>query len=120
MLTGIEPLRRARLGDRLQVTVRARRALTELLRTAGPHHLVLTWPAGVALLPAGLHRPSGHEAIVGHLARCPIYVDLRQVATWPTRQAVLDVTSPRVRPGRRPCFVLHDVDRRPGYLARPA
>ena len=120
MLTETEPLRRGLLADRLRVTVRARRALADLLRTAGPHHLVVTWPAGVALLPAELHRPSGHAAIVGHLARCPIYVDLRQVAIWPQRQAVLDVTSARVRPGRRPCFVLHDVDRRPGPLARPA
>jgi len=112
-------MRRARLGDRLQVTVRARRALADLLGTAGPHHLVVTWPAGVALLPAEFHRPGGHEAIVGHLARCPIYVDLRQVALWPERQAVLDVSSERRRPGRRPFFVLHDTDRRPGCIARP-
>ena len=120
MLSETQPLRRGRLGDRLRITARARRALAEHFRAAGPHHLVLTWPAGVALLPAELHRPNGHEAIVGHLARCPIYVDLRQVATWPKRRAVLDVASPRIRPGRRPCFVLHDVDRRPEYLAQPA
>ena len=120
MLAETQPLPRTRLGDRLRVTARARRALAELLCTTGPHHLVLTWPAGVAVLPAEVHHPSGHEAIVGHLARCPIFVDLRQVATWPERQAVLDVTTPRVRPGRRPCFVLHDADRHPSFVARTA
>lgn len=108
MLAGAQPLPRSRLGDRLQVTIRARRTISDLSRAHGRQHLVLTWPAGVALLPAGLHRPGGHEAIVGHLAQCPIYVDLRQVALWPDRQVVLDLAAPRTRPGRRPLFVLHD------------
>lgn len=108
MLPQAEPLQRARLGERLRVTVRARRALADLCREQGRQHLVLTWPAGVALLPAALHRPGVHEVIVGHLAQCPIYVDLRQVALWPDRQMLLDVVSRRVRLGARPCFVLHD------------
>lgn len=109
MSTQAKPLRRARLGERLHVTVRARRALADLSRHHGRQHLVLTWPAGVAVLPAGLHRPAPHEAIVGHLAQCPIFVDLRQVSLWPERRVLLDVAmSRRRRPGARPCFLLTD------------
>ena len=108
MLPQAEPLRRTRLGDRLLVTVRARRAVADLSRDRGLQHLVVTWPAGVALLPATLHRPGVHDAIVGHLAQCPIYVDLRQIALWPQRRVLLDITARRVRLGARPCFVLHD------------
>lgn len=117
MLTDALPLRRVRLGTRLHITVRARRAVADLARATGHQHLVLSWPAGAALLPAALHRPSEHEAIVGHIAQCPIYLDLRQFAIWPDRQAVLDVTSRRLRDGSRPCFVLHDVARNPQLLA---
>ena len=106
MLTPPRPLKRARLDNRLQVTVQARRAIADLSRTQGRQHVVVTWPAGAALLPEHVHEPAPHEAIVGHLAQCPIYVDLRQVAVWPNRWMVLDVTPERRWRGARPCFVL--------------
>ncbi len=107
MLSSPKPLKRARLDNRLQVTVQARRALADLTRDQGRQHVVVTWPAGAALLPAHVHEPAPHEAIVGHLAQCPIYIDLRQVAMWPNRSMLLDVTRTERRwHGARPCFVL--------------
>ena len=98
---------RSRLGDRLLVTMRARAALRKHVRATGPQHLVVTWPAGVTSVPAPVHEPGPHEVIVGHVARCPIYADLRQLALFRQRRQVLDLPLPPRAP-RRPVFRLVD------------
>jgi hypothetical protein len=119
MVNPPQPLKRGRLDNRLQVTVQARRAISDLTRDQGRQHVVVTWPAGAALLPEHVHEPAPHEAIVGHLAQCPIYVDLRQVSMWPNRSMLLDVTRTGRRwRGARPCFVLVENERNP--VARAA
>jgi uncharacterized protein (DUF779 family) len=79
---------------RLLVTVRARRALRDLVAASGPQHVIVCWPAGATTLPATMHLVGPHEAVVGHVAGCPIYVDLRQVCLFRNRQALLDVPEP--------------------------
>ena len=54
-------------------------------------------PAAFAYAPAAL------DGIIGHIARCPIYVDVRQLRSTVGTQAVLDATQARKqRPLRRP------------------
>lgn len=72
-------LRKLRLGGRLAVTGRARRAIAVVRSDDGPQHVVLDWPSAASVLPAGEHRVRSCEVIVGHLAECPIFVDLRQL-----------------------------------------
>jgi hypothetical protein len=87
---------RPRRGSRrrLHVTVRARRALRDLVAESGPQHVIVAWPAGATTLPAAMHTVSPHEAIVGHVAGCPIFVDVRQVSLFRNRRGLLDVPVP--------------------------
>jgi hypothetical protein len=79
---------------RVRVTVRARRALRDLVAQSGPQHVIVSWPAGATTLPATMHTVSPHEAIVGHVAGCPIFVDVRQVSLFRNRRGLLDVPVP--------------------------
>jgi hypothetical protein len=99
-------LRQARLDGELTVTSRARRAVAELCSADGPQHLVLDWPDGAVLLPPDEHSPQSSEVIVGHLARCPIFADVRQLVEHHDRR-LLDVDERRRNgSGARPKLVL--------------
>jgi uncharacterized protein (DUF779 family) len=76
---------------RLVVTPLARRTMAGIHRAAGPQALVLSWPGGATCLPVEYFEPGDFDVIVGHVAGCPIHADLRQLACYADRFAVLDV-----------------------------
>ncbi len=78
-------------GGRLVVTDRARDAIRCLCRASGPQALVVAWPAGVTYLPVGIFSPSEFDVIIGHIACCPVYGDVRQLGFFANRHAVLDL-----------------------------
>lgn len=88
-----------RFAGRLLVTDRARSVIRNLYLANGPQCLVLCWPSGVAHLPCSLYESGPYDVILGHVARCPIHADLRQLALFRDRRVVLDaperVISPR-------------------------
>jgi len=81
-------------GGRLVVTDRARNAIRCLCRASGPQALVVAWPTGVTYLPVGIFSPSEFDVIIGHIACCPVYADVRQLGFFADRQAVLDLAEP--------------------------
>jgi uncharacterized protein (DUF779 family) len=92
------------LGTRLVVTDRARRAMGQVRRGQGLQVVVLAWPGGATYLPRAAYRPTKYDVIVGHIASCPVYADMRRLG-WSSRtRVVLDVVE-MPPPGRRP--VLH-------------
>ncbi len=93
--------------DRVVVTGRARRAIARTCREVGRQAVYLTWPAGATFLPAAAWRPGEFDVIVGHIARCPIYADVRQLALFAQRRAVIDVLDSRL-PRRRPVLRVRD------------
>ncbi len=101
-------------GGRLVVTGRARDAIRCLCRAGGPQALVVGWPADVTCLPAARFSPSEFDVILGHIAGCPVYADVRQLGTFADTPAVLDLAEPMrwpraaaaataLRPARRQC-----------------
>ena len=78
-------------GARIVVTDQARDAIRCLCRAGGPQALVVAWPAGVAYLPAAMFSRSEFDVILGHVARCPVYADVRQLGAFADRHAVLDL-----------------------------
>jgi uncharacterized protein (DUF779 family) len=99
-IQALPPEKRDRNSARLEVTGRARRAFARLRRDDGPQALLLSWPSGVTSLPARLFKPGTFDVIVGHISGCPIHADLRQLAYYRDRSAVLDVlrSTRRTRP----------------------
>jgi len=61
---------------------------------------MLTWPGGANYLPAAMHRAGPYDVVVGHVARCPIYVDLRQLKLFRGRYMRIDVNDRAHPPGR--------------------
>ena len=84
-----DPDRRASPA-RLVVRPRARRVVVQTRKSAGPQALVLSWPGGATCLPANAFEPSDYDVIIGHVAGCPIHVDVRQLDYYRDRTAVLD------------------------------
>ena len=97
---------RGHLGRRLRTTGRARHALRDLVAANGPQHIIVSWPAGATTVPTAVHAISPYEAIIGHVASCPIYVDVRQLNLFRNLKALLDVPQPPL-PYRRPLLRLH-------------
>jgi hypothetical protein len=93
--------RASRLGDRLLMTARARKAIRRFCADAGRQHLLLTWPGGANYLPATMHHAGPYDVVVGHVARCPIYADLRQLELFRTRYMLIDIID-RAHAPRRP------------------
>jgi len=58
----------------------------------GRQALLLCWPGGAVCLPVSLYAPAAFDVIIGHIARCPIYVDVRQLRFAAGTHAVLDAT----------------------------
>ena len=65
-------------GRRLVITDPARKAIERLCRDQGRQAVVLSWPGGATYLPIACYQPSEYAVIVGHIARCPIYADVRR------------------------------------------
>ncbi len=78
-------------GARIVVTDQARDAIRCLCRAVGPQALVVAWPAGVAYLPVAMYSRSQFDVILSHVARCPVYADVRQLGAFADRRAVLDL-----------------------------
>jgi hypothetical protein len=83
------------------ITARARSAIRRFCADAGRQHLVVTWPGGANYLPATMHHAGPYDVVVGHVARCPIYADLRQLKLFRARCMLIDL-SDRARPRGRP------------------
>lgn len=88
------------LGARLVVTDRARRAMGRVCRDEGAQVVVLAWPGGATYLPVASYRPSKSDVVVGHIAGCPVYADLRRLGWSSRNRVVLDIVE-APRPGRR-------------------
>jgi hypothetical protein len=80
-------------GGRIVVTDRARDAITRLdvCAAGGLQALVVAWPAGVTCRPVARFSPSEFDVILGHVAGCPVYADVRQLGLFADRHAVLDL-----------------------------
>jgi len=108
-------------GGRLVVTDAARDAIRRLCRDTGRQALLLSWPGGAVCVPSSLYTPTAFDVIIGHIARCPIFVDLRRLGFPAGARVVLDATHGwprrpllRLRPaGRR------ESTRRPRAATRP-
>jgi len=103
-------------GGRLVVTDRARDAIRCLCRAGGLQALVVGWPAGAAYLPVAMFSRNDFDVIIGHVARCPLYADVRQLGFFADRHAVLDVAEtmnwreqPLLRLRSAPCGDNHRV-----------
>lgn len=83
--------RGSRLGGRLLFSARVRKAMRRLCAGAGPQHVVVTWPGGANYLPATMHHAGPYDVVVGHVARCPIYADLRQLELFRSHCMLIDV-----------------------------
>jgi uncharacterized protein (DUF779 family) len=95
-------------GGRLVVTDAARDAISRLCRDTGRHALLLSWPGGAVCLPAALYTATAFDVIIGHIARCPIFVDLRQLRLSASARVILDATQAR---RRRPLLRLRPAGR---------
>ena len=112
-------------GARIVVTDRARDAIRSLCCAGGPQALVVAWPAGVAYLPAAMFSRSQFDVILGHVARCPLYADVRQLGAFADRRAVLDLAEsmewrerPLLRLRSAPCGHSHRAAPRAGVVTR--
>ncbi len=90
----------AERGARLVVTNRARDAISCLCRAGGLQALVVAWPADVTCLPVAMFSPNEFDVILGHIAGCPVYADVRQLGLFADRHAVLDLAEPMRWPER--------------------
>ena len=91
-------------GGRLVVTDGARDAVGRLCREHGRQALLLCWPGGAVCLPLWLYPPPALDVFIGHIARRPSCVDVRQLRFTVGAHAVLDATRackqrPLLRPG---------------------
>jgi uncharacterized protein (DUF779 family) len=75
-------------------------------RHHGRQAVVLSWPAGAAYLPAAMWVPGRFDVIVGHVACCPIYADVRQLKLFPDARLVLDLTDGAAVSSRPPLRLL--------------
>lgn len=89
--------REATQPRRLVVTAAARRALLRVRREVGSQAVVVSWPAGATYVPATSYVPGEFDVIMGHVARCPIYADIRQLNFYRDRSVVLDAHDTRFR-----------------------
>jgi hypothetical protein len=105
--------RGSRLGGRLQISARVRKAMRRFCASAGPQHVVLTWPGGANYLPATMHHAGPYDVVVGHVARCPIYADLRQLELFRGHCMFIDVDD-----AHNPRRLILDTDHHPHPTTR--
>ena len=96
-------------GWRLVITDPARKAIERLCRDQGRQAIVLSWPGGATYLPIACYQPSEYAVIVGHIARCPIYADVRQLSCFGNTRVLLDIAEVP-RPGRLPLLRVRYAD----------
>ena len=77
----------------------ARTAIVTASRAGKQQAVLLSWPAGAAYLPSEYYRPGEFDVVVGHIARCPVYVDVRRLALFRNQRLVVDA-APRPRLAR--------------------
>lgn len=70
---------------------------------------MLSWPGGATYLPITCYEPGEYDVIVGHMAGCPIVVDVRQLGWSPHTRVVLDIAQ-GPGPGRRPLLRMRYAD----------
>ena len=108
----------AERGGRLVVTDRARDAIRCLCRAGGLQALVVGWPVDVTCLPVARFSPSEFDVILGHIAGCPVYADVRQLGSFADTPAVLDLAEPISWP-ERPLLQLRSAPRGDSARAAP-
>ena len=79
---------------RLGVSPAAQTAVAAACQRGERQVVVLDWPSGVTCRPRRQYRPGDHDAIIGHVAGCPVYADLRGLARFPARGVLLDAEPP--------------------------
>jgi uncharacterized protein (DUF779 family) len=67
-------------ADRILATPRMRTMLAELVEARGPLHVLVEWPLSARCIPADDHRTGSRDVIIGHVASCPIFIDLYYLA----------------------------------------
>jgi hypothetical protein len=72
----------------------ARTAIVTASRAGKQQAVLLSWPAGAAYLPSEYYRPGEFDVVVGHIARCPVYVDVRRLALFRNQRLVVDAAPP--------------------------
>jgi hypothetical protein len=88
----------------ISFTAAARATIKAALGRDGPQTILLGWPAGATYLPSPCYEPSVDDIEVGQVEGCPIYVDSRRLAMFPTAKVTFDAapTTPwRLRPSLR-------------------
>jgi uncharacterized protein (DUF779 family) len=96
-------------GRCLVITDLARKAIECLCRDHGRQAVVLSWPGGARCLPIACYEPGEYDVIVGHVAGCPIYADVRQLG-WSAHGRVLLGITEVPRPGHRPLLQMRYAD----------
>ena len=69
---------------------------------------MLAWTGGATYLPRAAYRPTKYDVVVGHIAGCPVYADMRRLSWSGRTRVVLDVVE-MPRPGRRPLLQVRAV-----------
>jgi len=88
----------------ISFTAAARATIKAALGRDGSQTVLLGWPAGATYLPSPCYEPSLHDIEVGQVEGCPIYVDTRRLAMFPTARVTYDAapaTPLRLRPSLR-------------------
>ena len=88
----------------ISFTAAARATIKAALGRDGSQTVLLGWPAGATYLPSPCYEPSRHDIEVGEVEGCPIYVDTRRLAMFPTARVTYDAapaTPLRLRPSLR-------------------
>jgi hypothetical protein len=68
----------------------ARTAIVGACRRGRPQVVLLSWPGGATYLPDECYEPGEFDVVVGHVAGCPVYADVRQLAMFPDRRVLID------------------------------
>ncbi|HZC69810.1 MAG TPA: hypothetical protein VE442_03860 [Jatrophihabitans sp.] len=88
----------ARAGQ-IRFSRTARTVLVDACRRDRRQAVLLSWPGGATYLPRECYRPGDFDVVVGHVAGCPIYADMRRLSLFRDRRVLLDAEArSRTRP----------------------
>jgi hypothetical protein len=68
----------------------ARTAIQAACRRGRRQAVLLSWPAGATYLPREYYQPGAFDVVVGHVAGCPIYADMRRLELFAERRVLVD------------------------------
>ena len=71
-------------------TAAARATIKAALGRDGSQTILLGWPGGATYLPSPCYEPGFDDIEVGTVEGCPIYVDTRRLAMFPTARVTYD------------------------------